>query len=117
VRIAEVLWRSPHQDGHVGFGLRGQERRATAPVFVGQCRRGRFADEGGRPIMDALPSHAEHGGDVDGGPPSVKFQHGQDPPVCASVRGRLELLTETTAFPVLQFQAAHLGLPLTRDER
>jgi hypothetical protein len=101
----------------VGFGLLRQEGWATAPAFVGECRRVRFADEGGRPIMDALPGHAEHGGDIDGGAPPVKFQDGQEPPVCASVRCRLELLTETTAFPVLQFQPAHFNLPMTRDEK
>jgi hypothetical protein len=67
--------------------------------------------------MDALTGHAEHGGDVDGGSSAVEFENGQDPPVRASVRFRLELLTETTAFPVLQFQPAHLGLPLTWKEK
>jgi hypothetical protein len=101
----------------VGLGLLGQKRRATAPGFVSECRRVRFTDEGGRPIMDALPGHAEHGGDVDGGPATVKFQNGQDPPICAGVRCHPKLLTETTAFPVLQFQTAHLGLLLTKDDR
>jgi hypothetical protein len=43
--------------------------------------------------MDALTGHAEHGGDVDGGSSAVEFENGQDPPVRASVRFRLELLT------------------------
>lgn len=117
MRIAEVLRRPSHQVGQLGFGLLGQERRATAPVLVGQCRRVRFAGKDGRPMMDTLTGHAEHGGDVDGGSSAVELENGQDSPVRASVRFHLELLTETTAFPVLQFQPAHLGLLLTRKEK
>ena len=65
--------------------------------------------------MDALPGHTEHGGDVDGRPPPIEFQHGQSPSVRPSVRRRLKLLTEATAFPVLQFELAHHDLPMTRD--
>jgi hypothetical protein len=64
--------------------------------------------------MDALPGHAEHGGDVGSRPPSVEFQDGQGPPVRAGVGCSLELLMETTALPVLEFQAAHLDYLLMR---
>jgi hypothetical protein len=64
--------------------------------------------------MDTLPGHAEHGGDVGGGPPKVEFQHGQGPPVRAGIGCGLELLMETTALPVREFQPAHLGHLLIR---
>jgi hypothetical protein len=117
MRITEILGRLVHQGRQEAFGLLGQEGRTPTPVLVAEGRRVRFADEGRRPIVDALPGHAEHDGDVGGGPPPVEFQHGQGPPVRAGVGCGLELLTETTALPVLEFQPAHLGLLLTRGER
>jgi hypothetical protein len=99
--MAEVLGRPAHQGRQEALDLLGQDGRAAAPVLVGEHRRVRLAGEGGRPIVDALPGHAEHGGDVGGGPPPVEFRHGQGPPVGEGVGSGFEPLTETTALPVL----------------
>lgn len=64
--------------------------------------------------MDALPGYTEHVGDLGGGSTAVEFQQGQGPPEGASVGRLIELLTELTSLPVLQFEPAHLDLLGTR---
>jgi hypothetical protein len=115
--VAEVLGRLVNQRRQESFGLLGYHRRASAAVLIAEHRRVRIADKGRCPIVDALPGHAEHGGDLGCGPASVEFQDGQGPPVRAGVGRGLELLTEPTALPVREFQPAHLGLLLTTGER
>jgi len=82
--------------------------------MVGKHRWIRFTDEGDRPIVDALPSHAEHVGDVGGRSTAVEFQQRQSSSISAGIASRLELLTELTALPMLQIQPAHLVLPLNK---
>jgi len=114
VGIAEVLGRSAQQGRQETFSLLVQEGRASAAILVAEHRRVRFAGEGRHPVVDALPGHTKHGGDVRSGPPSVEFQHGQGPPVRAGIGCGLELLMETMALPAREFQPAHLVLLLMR---
>jgi hypothetical protein len=97
--------------------LFGQHRWATASGMVGEHRWVRFTGEGDRPIVDALPGHAHHVGDVGGRSTPVEFQQGQSSSISAGIASRLELLTELTALPMLQIQPAHLGLPLMKETR
>ena len=66
------------------------------------------------PTDDRSGAGASIGRLIGGGPPPVKFQHRQGPPVRAGVGCGLELLMETTALPVREFQPAHLGHLLIR---
>jgi hypothetical protein len=108
VRVSELLGRLLHQGPEEPFRRFGQEARAPATGVVGQRSRGVVASERGGPVVDALPRHAEHLGDLGGGPASVEFQHGQCPAIRTRLGDRLELSEEATALPVGQFEPAHL---------
>jgi hypothetical protein len=117
MRIAEILRGPAHQQRQESFGLLGQEGRAPAAVHVAEHGRVRFTDEIRSPVVDTLPGDAQHVGDLGGGPAAVEFQHGQGPPVGASVGRFVELMTELTSLPVLEFESAHLGLLWDRRQR
>jgi hypothetical protein len=117
MRIAEILRAPAHQQRQEPLGLLGEDGRAAAPVHVAEHRRVRFVDEGRGPVVDALPGDAERVGDLGGRPTAVEFQHGQGPPVRASVGRLMELLTELTPLPVLEFEPTHLGLLLNEGQR
>jgi hypothetical protein len=110
MRIAEILRRPAHQRRQESFGPLDQDGRAPAPVAIAEHRGVRFLEEGRGPVGDALPGDPEHVGDLGGGPTAVEFEHGQGPPVGASVSCLIELLTKLTSLPMLQFESAHLGL-------
>lgn len=110
MRIAEALRGLDHQRRQELLSPLGQDRWAPAPLPVAEHRRVRLAEEGRGPVVDALPGHAEHAGDLGGGPTTVEFQHGEGPPVGASVVRFIELLTELTSLPVLELEPAHLSL-------
>jgi hypothetical protein len=115
--IAEVLWGPAHQRPQESFGQLGQDGRAPVPVHVAEDRRVRLTDEVRGPVVDALPGDAEHVGDLGGGATAVEFQQREGPPVRTSVRRFIELLTELTSLPVLEFEPAHLGLLSGRSQR
>lgn len=108
IRVSTSLWGLLHQGSEGPLRRLGQEARTSAPGVVGQRSGVEVPSEGGGPVVDALPGHAEHGGDVGGRATSIEFQHGQCPPVGAGVGGGPELLTETTALPVRELQPTHL---------
>lgn len=110
MRIAEILRGSAHQRRQEPFGPLDQDGRAPAPVPIAEHRGVRFPEEGRGPVVDALPGDTEHVGDLGGGATAVEFQHGQGPPVGASVSRLIELLTELTSVPGLELEPAHLGL-------
>lgn len=110
MRIAKILRGLDHQRWQESFSPLGQDRRAPASLAVVEHRWVRLAEEGRGPVVDALPGHAEHVGDLGGRPTTVEFQHGEDPPVDASVVRLIELLTESTSLPVLELEPVHLGL-------
>jgi len=114
MRIAEILRGPAHQRRQEPFGLPGQDGRAPATVQVAEHGRVRFAGEGRGPVVNALPGHAEHLGDLGGGATTVEFQHGQGPPVGAGVGGPIELPAELASFPIFQLEPAHLDLPSER---
>jgi hypothetical protein len=111
VRVVELLGGAGHQGPQDALRLLEQRRRAATAMTIGQDRRVGVAGEGGGPVVDALPGHPEHRGDVSGGAPTIKFQHGQSPSIGAGVLGRLELSAEATALPGLQLEPAHQDLP------
>jgi hypothetical protein len=65
------------------------------------------------PVVDALPGHAEHAGDVGGGATLVELQDGKGPSEEAGIPGLRELTPETPPLPGRQVESAH-GLRLQR---
>jgi hypothetical protein len=63
------------------------------------------------PVVDALPGHAEHAGDVGGGATMVELQDGQDSPIQASISRLRESAPEALPLPGSQVEAAHGSLP------
>jgi hypothetical protein len=59
------------------------------------------------PVVDGLPSHAEHAGEVGGGASVIEFQHGEGTPLEADVVRPGELTPETFPLPRGQVEPAH----------
>jgi hypothetical protein len=89
-----------------------QQRLATSAGLIG--KRGGVTVKAVRldPVVDALPTHTEHPGDVSRGSPVVKLQHGQGAPVEGNVSGFPELTPETPPLPGCQLELAHVFLHL-----
>jgi hypothetical protein len=113
VRVAEALGRA------------GEEGLQQVPlVFIQQWRAPTtrlILQEGGveglgvglDPVVDALPAHAEHTGDVRCGAALVELQDGEGTPKEAGIRGVGELPPEAAPLPGSQVEPAH-GLLLPR---
>jgi hypothetical protein len=110
MRIAEILRGLAHQRRQEFFGPLDQNGGSPAAIPIAEHCGVRFTEEGGGPVVDALPGDTEHVGDLGDGPATVEFQHGEGPLVGASLSRLIELLTELTSLPVLEFEPAHLGL-------
>jgi hypothetical protein len=87
-----------------------QQRRARSARLVLKGERGAALAVSLGPVVDGLAGHAEHPGDVGGGPAVVKLQHGQGAPVKVNVSGLLELLPQPAALPGRQVELAHVFL-------
>jgi hypothetical protein len=107
VRAAQVLGRDG-EDGFQQAHIVLVERRVAAPSRpVPQCLGVVALGVGLDPVVDALPGHAEHAGDVSGGAPLVELQDGQGAPQEAGIQGHLELTPEAVSLPGGQFEPAH----------
>jgi hypothetical protein len=111
VRVAEI----PRRDGEEGLEqvlLIFIQRRVTPPAaFVLEGRGIVVPSIGLDPIVDALPGHAEHAGDVGGGATMVELQDGESPPKQAGIAGLRELTPEAPPLPSSQVEPAHRVLP------
>ena len=96
-RVAQVLRRVGQQQPQPPLVTRRQQRRPPLPAGVGQGGRVEFVGVGGDPVVDALPGHAEHVGDVGYRPPAVVLQDGQRAAVEAHVVGLVELPPQAAA--------------------
>jgi hypothetical protein len=67
------------------------------------------------PVVDALPGHPEHAGDISGGAALVELQDGQGAPQQAGIQGLLELTPQAVALPGGQVEAAHALLLALRS--
>jgi hypothetical protein len=59
------------------------------------------------PVVDTLPSYAEHAGDIDGAAAMVEFQDGEGPLEDAGIPSLCELTPETSPLPGSQIEPAH----------
>jgi hypothetical protein len=59
------------------------------------------------PIVDTLPGHAEHAGDVSGWTTVVELQDGEGPPKQTGIPGLSELTPEALPLPGSQVEPAH----------
>jgi hypothetical protein len=91
VRAAELLGREGKQGLQQALVVLVQRRVTPPPRLVPQGLGVMTLGVGPGPVVDALPGHAEHAGDVSGGAPLVELQDGQGAPQEAGVQGLLEL--------------------------
>jgi hypothetical protein len=77
VRAAELLGREGKQGPQQALVVFVQRRVAASPRLVPQGLGVMALGVGPDPVVDALPGHAEHAGDVSGGAPLVELQDGQ----------------------------------------
>jgi hypothetical protein len=94
------------------LGVLFQHREVSVAPTVLQRGRVAGAGVGLDPVVDRLPGHAEHAGDVASGAAVVEFQDGQGPPEEADVLGGRELPPEAVTLPRSQVELAHALLPL-----
>ena len=88
------------------------QRPMTSRPFLVPQRPGVTAlGIGPDPVVDTLPGHPEHTGDVGGGAPLVELQDGQGAPQEAGVQGFLQLAPQAASLPGSQMESAHALLP------
>jgi hypothetical protein len=63
------------------------------------------------PVVDTLPGHPEHAGEVRGGAPPVELQDGQRAPKDAGIGGSRELTPKAAPLPSSKVEPAHALLP------
>jgi hypothetical protein len=111
VRVAEI----PGRDGEQGLQqvlLILVQRRAAPPASGILEGSGVVVLRVGLdPIIDTLPGHAEHPGDVSGRTTPVEFQDGECPPIQAGIVGLRELTPEAPPLPRREVEPAHKSLP------
>jgi hypothetical protein len=113
VRVAKVLGRAGEEGLQQVPLVFVQQGRAPTTWLVLQEGRVEGLGVGIDPVVDALPAHAEHTGDVSGGAALVELQDGEGTPKEAGIRGVDELLPEAAPLPGSQVEPAH-GLLLPR---
>jgi hypothetical protein len=84
-----------------------QRPRTSRPLLVPQRLGVMALGVGPDPVVDALPGHAEHTGDVGCGAPLVELQDGQGAPQEARVQGLLQLAPQAASLPGSQVESAH----------
>lgn len=83
----------------------------TRPLPVSQRLGVAVLGIGPDPVVDALPGHAKHVGDVGCGAPLVVLQDSQGAPQEAGVKGFLQLAPQAVPLPRGQVESAHALLP------
>ena len=107
VRAAQVLGREGQEGLQQALVVFVQRRVAPPPPLVPQGLGVVALGVGPDPVVDALPGHAEHAGDVSGGAPLVELQDGQGAPQEAGIQGLLELTPQAVTLPGGQVEPAH----------
>ena len=113
VRAAQVLGRKGEEGLQQVFVVFVQRRVASPALLVAQRPGVMALGVGPDPVVDALPGHPEHAGDISGGAALVELQDGQGAPQEAGIQGFLQLAPEAAPLPGGQVEAAH-GLLLGR---
>jgi hypothetical protein len=116
VRAAKLLGREGEQGLQQALVVLVQRRVSPPPRLVSQVLGVMTLGVGLDPVVDALPAHPEHAGDVSGGAPLVEFQDGQGAPQEAGIQGLLELTTQAVTLPGGQVEAAHALLLALRSD-
>jgi hypothetical protein len=107
VRAAQVLGREG-QEGPKQMLVVLVQRPMTPRPFLVPQRLGIMAPGvGPDPVVNALPGHPEHTGDVGRRAPLVELQDGQGAPQEAGIQGHLQLTPETASLPGGQVEPAH----------
>jgi len=110
VRTAQVL-RREGQEGLQQVLVVFVQRPMTSRPFLVPQRLGVMALGVGRdPVVDTLPRHPEHPGDLGGGSPLVELQDGEGAPQEAGVQGVLQLAPQASPLPGGQVESAHVLL-------
>jgi hypothetical protein len=89
------------------LGVLAQQRVADLAPAVLQRGGVAGANVGFDPVVDRLPRHAEHAGDVGGGATVVEFQDRQGSAEEADVLGIRQLALEALTLPRGQVEPAH----------
>jgi len=107
VRAAQVLGREGQEGSQQMLVVFVQRPMTSRPLLVSE-RLGIMAlGVGPDPVVDTLPGHAEHTGDVGSGAPLVELQDGQGAPQEAGVQGFLQLAPQAAPLPGGQVESAH----------
>jgi hypothetical protein len=107
VRAAQILGRESQESPKQMLVVLVQ-RPMTSRAFLVPQRLGVMAlSVGPDPVVDALPGHPEHTGDVGRRAPLVELQDGQGAPQEAGVQGVLQLTPQAAALPRGQVESAH----------
>jgi hypothetical protein len=107
VREAELLGGEPEEGFEQVLVILVQQRVAAAAGLIRQRRRVEGPGVKLDPVVDALPGHAEHAGDVRRRAPAVELQDRQGAAEEAGVRGLGELAAEVLPLLGSQVEAAH----------
>jgi hypothetical protein len=111
VRIAELSGR----DGEDGLQLPPavfvQQRATALAALILERRRIVVPRVHLDPVVDALPGHAEHAGDVSGRATIVELRDGEDSPIQARISRLGESAPEALPLPGSQVETAHGSLP------
>jgi hypothetical protein len=107
VRAAQVLGREGQEGLQQMLVVFVQRPMTPRPLLVPQRLGVMALGVGPDPVVDTLPGHAEHPGDVGGGAPLVELQDGQCAPQEAGVQGFLQLAPQAAPLPGGQVESAH----------
>lgn len=107
VRAAPVLGREGQEGFQQVLVVLVQRPVTPRPLLVPQRLGVMALGVGPNPVVDTLPCHPEHTGDVGGGTPLVELQDGQSAPQEAGVQGLLQLAPQAMSLPGGQVKSAH----------
>jgi hypothetical protein len=113
VREAKILGRDAEEGFEQMLVILIEQRAASSAGLLRQGGRVERLRVQFDPVVDALPGHAEHAGDVSRRASAVELQDGQGSAEQARVRSLSELAAEPLSLPGSQVKAAH-GLLLGR---
>jgi hypothetical protein len=99
VRVAESLGRISQQRRQQVLFVFAQRRGASPSRLVLERRRVVGMDIDVNPVVNTLPGHAEHAGQVAGGAPVVEFQDGKRASEEARIAGFRELTLQALSLP------------------
>jgi hypothetical protein len=110
VRAAQVLRREGQEGLQQMLVVLVQCTMTSRPLPVSQRLGVMALGVGPDPVVDTLPRHTEHTGDVSGGAALIELQNGQGTPQQAGVQGFLELAPQAASLPGGEIESAHVLL-------